>query len=124
MTRNLPRAPDTEIGRDPRAAHHDLGGHPRFLCAAVLPADEAPGDASLSAFDKRVDALRQLLSAKGLLRVDELRRGIEAIPEHEYHALSYYERWLRSITGLLLEKGMVVRTELADGVAAIEWVRR
>ena len=90
-------------GRDPRAAHHDLGGHPRFLCTAVEPGDDAPPDA----FGKRVDALRQLLGAKGLMSVDEMRRGIEAIPEAEYHALGYYERWLRSIAGLMVEKGIV-----------------
>ena len=59
-----------------------------------------------------MDALRQLLDARGLMTVDELRRGIEAIPEEEYFALTYYERWLRSITALLLEKGVVTAEEL------------
>jgi nitrile hydratase subunit beta len=44
--------------------------------------------------------------------VDELRRGIEAIPEAEYHALGYYERWLRSISGIMVEKGVVAPEEL------------
>jgi nitrile hydratase subunit beta len=70
--------------------------------------DEAPPDE----FGRRVDALRQLLAARGLMTVDELRRGIEAIPEDEYFALTYYERWLRSITLLLLEKGVVTPAEL------------
>ena len=47
-----------------------------------------------------MDALRQLLAQKGLMTVDELRRGIEAIPEADYHALGYYERWLRSISSI------------------------
>jgi nitrile hydratase subunit beta len=59
-----------------------------------------------------VDALRQILARKGLMTVDELRRGIESIPEDEYLALTYYERWLRSITGLMLEKGVVPPEEL------------
>ena len=36
-----------------------------------------------------------------------MRRGIESIPEAEYFALGYYERWLRSIAALMVEKGHV-----------------
>ena len=46
------------------------------------------------------------------MTVDELRRGIESIPEAEYFALTYYERWLRSIELLMLEKGVVTPEEL------------
>ncbi len=95
-------------GDTPAPAAHDLGGAPRFRCSPVDPDDGAPPDA----FGKRVDALRQLLAQKGLMSVDELRRGIEAIPEAEYHALGYYERWLRSISGLMVEKGVVTPGEL------------
>jgi hypothetical protein len=87
----------------PPPATHDIGGAARFRCTPVDPEDEAPPDA----FGKRVDALRQILARKGLMSVDELRRGIEAIPEAEYHALGYYERWLRSIAALMAEKGVV-----------------
>ncbi|WP_137179581.1 SH3-like domain-containing protein [Roseomonas sp. AR75] len=92
----------------PPPATHDLGGAPRFRCTPVDPDDEAPPDA----FGKRVDAIRQLLARKGLLTVDEMRRGIEALPEAEYHALGYYERWLRSISGIMAEKGVVAAEEL------------
>ena len=92
---------------DPTPATHDMGGATRFRCTPV-ERDEAPPDA----FGKRVDALRQLLAQKRLMTVDELRRGIEAIPEEEYLALTYYERWLRSITTLMLEKGIVAAEEL------------
>jgi nitrile hydratase subunit beta len=92
----------------PPPATHDLGGAMRFRCTPVDPEDDAPPDA----FGKRVDALRQILSQKGLMSVDELRRGIEAIPEAEYHRLGYYERWLRSISGLMVEKGVIAAGEL------------
>jgi nitrile hydratase subunit beta len=95
----------TEVDRTP--ATHDIGGLGRFRCTPVEH-DEAPPDE----FGRRVDALRQLLAARGLMTVDELRRGIESIPEDEYFALTYYERWLRSITLLLLEKGVVTPAEL------------
>jgi hypothetical protein len=92
----------------PPAATHDIGGAPRFRCTPVEPDDEAPPDE----FGKRVDALRQLLAQRGLMTVDELRRCVEAIPEAEYHALGYYERWLRAITALMLEKRVVLPEEL------------
>ena len=46
------------------------------------------------------------------MSVDELRRGIEAIPETEYHRLSYYQRWLRSMVGNLVDKGAITEAEL------------
>ena len=88
-------------------AHHDLGGVPRFLCEAV---DVRPH--ALTDFDRDVDALRAVLSAKKLMSVDELRRGIEAIPEEEYHRLSYYGRWIRSIADNLIRNGVVTDAEL------------
>ena len=92
---------------DRTPATHDMGGAQRFRCTPV-ERDEAPPDA----FGRRVDALRQILARKGLMTVDELRRGIESIPEDEYLALSYYERWLRSLSTLMLEKGVVSPEEL------------
>ncbi len=94
--------------RDTRPrAHHDLGGAPKYMC---LPVDTEPH--ALSDFDKEVDAIRQILGDKGLMSTDELRHGIEAIPEHDYHRLSYYQRWLRSIAYTLLRKGVLTETEL------------
>ena len=103
----------SEPGEDPRRAHHDLGGVTKFLCETV---DTAPH--ALTLFDRRVDALRQILGASGIMRVDELRRGIEAIPAAEYHRLSYYQRWVRSIADNLLRKGVVSAEELRAALAA------
>ncbi len=89
-------------------AIHDIGGIQRFHCTPVEHDEEPPDE-----FGKRVDALRQTLARKGFMRVDELRRGIESIPEAEYFALTYYERWMRSIALLMLEKGVVKPEDLA-----------
>ena len=78
------------------------------------PVDTNPH--GLSDFDRRVDALRQVLATKKLLSVDELRRGIEAIPEAEYHRLSYYERWIRSIADNLLRTGVITEQELQSAL--------
>ena len=98
---------------DPRRAHHDMGGVSKYSCESV---DTEPH--ALTEFDRQVDALRQMLSLKGLMTVDELRRGIEEIPEEEYHRLSYYQRWIRSITANLLRKGIVSEAELRTHVEA------
>ena len=50
------------------------------------------------------------------MSVDELRRGIEAIPEAEYHRLTYYQRWLRSIANTLVGKGVFTEAELRDAL--------
>ena len=67
---------------------------------------------ALTPFDRAVDSLRGVLGAKQIMTVDELRRCIEAIPEAEYHRLSYYQRWTRSIADNLLRKGIVTEAEL------------
>ncbi len=86
---------------------HDLGGVSRYMCEPVDPSPH-----SLTDFDRQVDALRQILGMKQVMSVDELRRGIEALPEADYHRLSYYQRWIRSIAGTLLAKGVVSAAEL------------
>ena len=95
------------MDKDVPRAHHDLGGVSKFLCE---PVDVEPH--ALTDFDKEVDALRGVLGMKRVMTVDELRRGIEAIPEADYHRLSYYRRWIRSITDNLLVKGVITEAEL------------
>jgi len=91
------------------ANHHDLGGREEYLTEKICREDEHidPED-----FGARVDALRVLLGAKKILLTDELRRGVESIPRDEYFKMQYYERWLRSITSILVEKGYVDAREL------------
>lgn len=97
--------------KDVPRAMHDLGGVGKFMCETVDPDPHA-----LTAFDKRVDALRQLLSGKGLMTVDELRRGIEALPEDAYLRLGYYQKWIRSIATTLIRRGVVTETELDEAL--------
>jgi nitrile hydratase subunit beta len=86
--------------------HHDMGGLP------AGPVERKEHDYAL--WEKRVDALMVLLSgpARGLLRVDELRRNIEALPPDAYDKMSYYERWISAITNTLLQRGVVTSDEL------------
>jgi hypothetical protein len=96
----------------PRAMH-DLGGVSQFMCD---PVDTEPH--ALNDFDREVDAITGLIRLRGLMTVDEMRRGIEAIPEADYHRLTYYQRWMRSITENLLRKGVFTEAELRAALAA------
>jgi hypothetical protein len=97
----------TDLPEQSPRAHHDLGGVTKFMCEPVDQSAHA-----LTAFDRDVDGLRQVLGAKGIMSVDELRRGIEAIREPDYHRLGYYQRWMRSIADNLLRKGVIGEAEL------------
>lgn len=88
-----------------------MGGVPKFLCEPIDISAHA-----LTQFDREVDAIRGILGAKGVMSVDELRRGIEAIPEAEYARLTYYQRWIRSIAGNLLAGGVISEAELRAAV--------
>jgi nitrile hydratase subunit beta len=91
------------------ASVHDLGQIEPFASRPIDRHEHAPSD-----FDKSVDAMLYLLSGpeRRLIGLDELRRAIEALPEAEYHALSYYEKWLIAMCDLLIEKGVIAEREL------------
>jgi nitrile hydratase len=84
---------------------HDLGGRP-----IEEPIDRSEHE--LADWELLTDALVGALGGRGLMNVDELRRGIESMPPDEYERASYYERWLYSIETVLAEKGVVAPGEL------------
>ena len=86
--------------------HHDMGG----LDAG--PVEQSEHD--YSPWEKKVDAIMRLLvdESHRVMTVDELRRGIENLGPGAYDELSYYERWISSITNLLIEKGVITVDEL------------
>ena len=104
----------TDKAPSPPRAMHDMGGVPRYMCEAI---DTEPHE--LTDFDREVDAIRQILGGKAVMSVDELRRGIEALPEEDYLRLTYYQRWLLSITATLLQKGVFSAAELAQAVREV-----
>ena len=95
------------------AGPHDVGGQ------AAGPLDRAEHDAAF--WEKEVDAIQVLLSdeTRRIVGVDELRRGIESLGPEAYDTLSYYERWIASISSILVEKGILSEAEIAERVAAI-----
>lgn len=93
---------------------HDIGG------LAGAPIELSEHEAAF--WEKRVDAILMLLvgEPRRLITVDELRRGIEQLGAGAYERLSYYERWIASITALLLEKGVITVDELGRKIAEVE----
>ena len=88
---------------------HDMGG---------LPADRVEAtEHDYALWEKRVDALLVLLSKKGHVTVDELRRNIETLGADAYDRMSYYERWIYGITQTLIQRGIVSIDELGTGIA-------
>ena len=91
---------------------HDMGGRSRSE-----PIDRS--ERVLMDWERRTGALVGALREKSLINTDELRRGIESIPAHEYEDLSYYERWSASLELLLVEKGVLTSDEIDDRAAAL-----
>ena len=84
---------------------HDVGGMPTH--------DPVPREQhAFAPWEFRVDALMWLLTDASRtggprMTVDELRRGIEALPAGDYTRLGYYEKWLLSMVAILGERGLI-----------------
>jgi hypothetical protein len=91
--------------------HHDIGGLP------LGPIDREQHDYAL--WEKRVDALLVLLANKGIITVDELRNGIETLGADQYERLTYYERWIASVTRALVAHGVITTDELGRRMADV-----
>ncbi len=91
---------------------HDVGGRP----AGIVERDEH--DHAL--WERRVDAMMMLLSKRGLLVVDELRRNVEALGPGAYESMGYYERWVAALSAAMVERGVVTGGELGRRMAEVE----
>ncbi len=90
-----------------------------------LPAGRVePTEHDYADWERRVDALMVLLSGvkggKKLMTVDELRKNIEMLPPDAYDRMSYYERWVTSITHIMIQRGVITTEELGRKMAEIE----
>lgn len=74
---------------------------------------------ALMEWERRTNALVDVLCEKRVITSDELRRGIEALSEDDYRSLSYYERWSASLELLLVEKGLLTPVEVDSRTEAV-----
>ncbi len=97
---------------------HDLGGLP----AGAVDLNEH----ERTFFDQRVDAMMRLLAhpVQGYFTVDAMRRAIESLPQDDYSGLGYYERWVRAMRRLAIEKGLLGEDEIKRKLAALQPVEQ
>ena len=95
------------------AGPHDVGGAP-----TDEPIDR--GEHEWADWERQTAAVMGAVRSAGLMTVDEMRRGIEALPPDEYAALSYYERWAASMETILVEKGVISPDEVDGRVKSLE----
>ncbi len=98
--------------------HHDMGGLPAGPVAPYGPGAEH----DYAPWEKKVDAILRLLAdpKRRLITTDELRRGIEELGPGAYDEMSYYERWIASVTNNLIEKGVISIDELGRRMAEVQ----
>ncbi len=96
--------------------HHDMGGEPA--------AEVTRGEHDYAEWERRVDAMVTLLTGvlapKAYMTVDELRKNIEAIGPQAYDRMSYYERWVTSVTQTLIQRGVVTTEELGRKMEEVQ----
>ena len=84
---------------------NDLGGQPAPAFQRV--------DHELLPWEKRCHALADVLDFHKIINTEEKRRGVEALGSEMINALSYYERWIVAFANILLQKGILVPTDIA-----------
>lgn len=90
---------------------HDMGG--MHGMGPVAP--EADEPVFHHDWEARVHALNLASPTRG--NIDAGRHKLELIPPADYLRMSYYEKWLTRLEGLLLAGGFVTTEELASGRA-------
>lgn len=100
--------------------YHDVGGRiesPGWGDAGPVDRRER----TLFHWERQCAAIRVLLGAQGLVPLDELRDGFESFGETLYRDLSFFERMLTSMLGILSRKGVLT---LSDIDALVETLKQ
>ncbi|MGH6911110.1 MAG: nitrile hydratase subunit beta, partial [Phenylobacterium sp.] len=91
---------------------HDMGGMQGL--GAIVPEPEGPP--FHAGWEGRVHAMTVASPTRS--NIDAGRHQREKIPGPDYLAMSYYQKWFRSLSDLLVLKGFATPEELASGNAA------
>jgi nitrile hydratase beta subunit-like protein len=89
---------------------HDMGGE------AGGPIDTV--DRGMKFWEKQTNALRNTLSRRKIVRLDELRRAAEDLGSR-YYELEYFERTTEALRTVLLERGYFTEAELRAKMADV-----
>lgn len=97
-------------------SHHDMGGQP---AGRIERTEHDYAD-----WERRIDAMAVLLwgikGGRKVMSVDEHRKNIEALPPQAYDRLSYYEKWIASLTQCLIQRGVITTEELGRKMEEVE----
>ena len=89
---------------------HDMGGE---AGGAIDTADHG-----MKFWEKQANALRNALTRRGVVRLDELRRAAEDLGSR-YYDLAYFERTTEALRTVLIERGHFTEAELAAKMADV-----
>jgi hypothetical protein len=67
----------------------------------------------LAPWEKRTHALLECLYWRGVVSMEEKRRGVEDLGQTLYAGLPYYEKWAVVAASRLMDKGLITQDELA-----------
>ena len=89
---------------------HDMGGEPGGPIDTV--------DHGMKFWEKQANALRNTLSRRKIVRLDELRRAAEDLGSR-YYELEYFERTTQALRTVLIERGYFTDVELRAKMAEV-----
>jgi nitrile hydratase subunit beta len=89
---------------------HDMGGEPGGPIDTV--------DHGMKFWEKQANALRNTLSRRKIVRLDELRRAAEDLGSR-YYELEYFERTTEALRTVLIERGYFTDIELRAKMAEV-----
>ena len=93
---------------------HDMGG-----MHGMGPIEAEKNEPVFHArWEGRVYALNRATGAWGKWNLDASRHSREVIPPAEYLRMSYYEKWLAGMIGLLVQSGLITQAEVDSGKPA------
>jgi len=81
---------------------HDLGGTDGFG-----PVDTTEHEVFDAEYEGLAHSMTMSLMGQGVANVDEFRHTVERLPPAEYLNSAYYDRWLKAIEALLVEKDVI-----------------
>lgn len=92
--------------------HHDVGGSAQHVTGKSMDTSDPP----VCFWEQRVHALECLLEDHEDIKfkADELRAGIEALPQNIYTSAPYYGRWALSIARAMERRGFVKMADLEE----------
>ena len=92
---------------------HDLGGFSSRLSLFGIDRSIKLEDPPKKPYEERADSIMMLLSNPklGIMNIHAMRRASEQFAHKEYFDLTYYDRWLKGMASLCIEKEIFSQKE-------------